>query len=174
MILVIGVCVLMILSFFSKSLYWLKDGLYLCFGKLLYVIPFMILILMLVLSYAEINGELVKRLIASVFLLFALSGIVSLATGNPDEGGFLGRLNCKLLLKTFGNIGSYIINAVLILICIVFFIDFSVFEFAGKQYRKSSVRHAENREYNRRKREKEQEMRDRHRKEVDEFRRKQR
>ncbi|MBP5224351.1 MAG: DNA translocase FtsK, partial [Lachnospiraceae bacterium] len=46
--------------------------------------------------------------------------------------------------------------------------------FAGKQYRKSSVRHAENREYNRRKREKEQEMRDRHRKEVDEFRRKQR
>ena len=174
MILEIGVCVLMILSFFSKSLYWLKDGLYLCFGKLLYVVPFMILILMLVLSYAEINGELIKRLIASVFLLFALSGIVSLATGNPDEGGFLGRLNCKLLLKTFGNIGSYIINAVLILICIVFFIDFSVFEFAGKQYHKSSVRHAENREYNRLKREKEQEMRERHRKEVDEFRRKQR
>ena len=91
MILIIGVCVLMFLSFFSKSLFWLKDGLYFCFGKLLYIIPFVIIILMLVISFAEINIELVKRLIASVLLLFAVSGIVSIATGNVDDGGLLGR-----------------------------------------------------------------------------------
>ena len=174
MILIAGVCVLMFLSFFSSALFWLKDGLYFCFGKLLYIIPFVIIILTLVLSFAEINGELIKRVIASVFMLFAISGIVSLATQNVNDGGLLGRANHALLFKTFGTVGTYIINAVLILICIVFFIDFSVFEFAGKQYAKSSRRHAENREYVRKKREKQQKMRERHQQEVDEYRRKQR
>ena len=174
MILIIGVCVLMFLSFFSKSLFWLKDGLYFCFGKLLYIIPFVIIILMLVISFAEINIELVKRLIASVLLLFAVSGIVSIATGNVDDGGLLGRGNYALLHKTFGSIGSYIINAILVLISIVFFIDFSVFEFAGKQYQKTSKRYAENREFVRKKREKQNEMRERHQQEIDEYRRKKR
>ncbi len=126
MLVVLAFAVLSVLSFFTKPLGWLKDFLFSAFGFLMYVMPVLIAFLFWVGLFHDITGGLVLKFAAILLILFALSGIIE--SGAGEGGGVLGRANKALFGKALGAVGSYIVNAFLIVIGFVMFTGFSFVE----------------------------------------------
>ncbi|MBR5739412.1 MAG: DNA translocase FtsK [Lachnospiraceae bacterium] len=136
MLVVIAVCILSMIAIFSPAIPWLKDGLFFLFGLLMYVAPILIVALFLILFYHDKGASFVRRLIAVILFLFALSGIFSFAVDVPS-GGLLGRGNHALFHSWLGAAGSYVINGLLIAISIALFIDFSIFGYLKDRTKQS-------------------------------------
>ena len=70
------------------------------------------------LSLKDVGGSV-------LLFLFALSGIFSLAMTLPD-GGLLGRLNILVFYSWLNRAGTYIVDAVILLIAVILFTGFSI------------------------------------------------
>lgn len=124
-VLILGLCVLLFVSNFAESLSFIRNIGYKAFGMLSYVWPFAILVFAWLFLFTEINGTLFTRFFSVLLFLFALSGIFSLAMTLPD-GGLLGRLNILVFYSWLNRAGTYIVDAVILLIAVILFTGFSI------------------------------------------------
>ncbi|MBR3436582.1 MAG: DNA translocase FtsK 4TM domain-containing protein, partial [Lachnospiraceae bacterium] len=128
-IVVVALSVLCYVAMFSSAIPWLKTALFWLFGNLMYVTPLLFVILAVVLRMGDRTGLFIRRVISVVLILFAVSGLFSFFSGEPKNGGLLGRLNYVMMNKLLGTAGATVINIFLIVVAVVLFVDFSVFAY---------------------------------------------
>ena len=128
-IVVVGLSVLCYVAIFSSAIPWLKSVLFFLFGNLMYIAPLLFVILAVVLRMGDRTGLFIRRVISVVLILFAVSGLFSFFSGDPKNGGLLGRLNYVMMNKLLGTAGATVINIFLIVVAVVLFVDFSVFAY---------------------------------------------
>ncbi len=173
-IVVVAIAVLCYVALFSSAIPWLKTALYFLFGKLMYVAPLLFVILAVVLRIGDRTGLFIQRVVSVILVLFAVSGLFSFFGGDPKDGGLLGRLNYLMMNKLLGTAGSTVINIFLIVVAVVLFVDFSVFNYLKdrkdperEENQRKRALHEEKREAKRRTRQLESELRARE--EIDEI-----
>ncbi len=126
-VVLLGISVLVFVSNFTESLSFVHKIAYTLFGTLSYVWPFAVMVFAWLFLFTEKSGRLFTRFFAVLLFLFALSGIFSLAMELPD-GGLLGRGNVALFYSWLNRIGTYIVDAVIMVIAVILFTGFSVSE----------------------------------------------
>ncbi len=124
-VVILGIAVLIFVSNFTDSLAFIHRISYQAFGILSYVWPFVIVVFAWLLLFTEMNGHLLTRLFSVLLFMFALSGMFSLAMENPD-GGLLGKANTALFYSWLNRIGTYIVDAVILLVAVILFTGFSL------------------------------------------------
>ena len=128
MLVVFAVCILAIIALFTETIPWMKDGMYFLFGILMYAVPFIVPVLFIIFMYHKKSPAFLRRVIAGLLILFAVSGIFSFAM-KPEDGGLVGRANYALFHGWLGRPGSFVINGLIIAVSIVLVLDFSVFQY---------------------------------------------
>ncbi len=129
--LVILACsMLLFVACFSPALAWLKTFSFNVFGILMYVAPFIIVGIALLLVFNDVNWTMLLRFIGMFLILFAVSGMISVASA-PEKGGLLGKACYAMFFKSCGAVGTYIIDAFILMIGFVLSTGFSISEFLG-------------------------------------------
>lgn len=121
---VLGICVLLFAGNFISGLSRLGDYAYFLFGHLRYIAPIIILVIVWFFLFYDIDSVLLRKFAGLMLLLFAVSGILSVAFKVTD-GGLLGRLNMTLFHGWLKTIGTYIIDVLLLAVAFVLFTEIS-------------------------------------------------
>ena len=124
---ILAICVLLFVACFSQSLSWLKTISFGAFGKLMYIAPFFIAGIALLAVFNDFSWTMVIRFFGAFMIYFAVSGMISVAS-KPENGGLLGRACYAMFFKYCGAVGTYVIDAFILMIGFVLSTGFSLSE----------------------------------------------
>ena len=121
----------------------LSDLLLQSIGYASYLIPVVLIItgLKKVFGKAEHQNQLIF-IVSFIFLILSTSSLLSLVYGKPPGkiiGGVAGEFSAGITLKIFSEIGSYLIFITLMLVSLMYVIQFSVMSLAGNVKNKISA-----------------------------------
>lgn len=125
-IVLVAFFILIVVSFFTEPLHWLKDAGFFVFGYLIYPAPVFLFLFFLLIFYYTMDAKILRRILSSVLILFAVSGILSFVLSDVKDGGLLGRLNFLAFNSWLGTVGGVIVNILLVIIALIIFLDFSL------------------------------------------------